>query len=50
MEVYGDPIIMYPKPYSINLRGTIILAGQLLVSVNRGGGISTPKCYDAFFF
>ena len=23
MKYYGDPIIIYPKPYSIYLRGTI---------------------------
>ena len=27
--VYGDLILKYPKPYSIHLRGTIVMPGSM---------------------
>ena len=40
MWVYGDRIVLYPKPYSINLQGTIGSGEFVLRSGASGFGLS----------
>ena len=49
MGVYGDPIIIYPKPYSIYLRGTIQVWGFGCQTKLHHGQVfksRAPACYS----